>query len=163
MWLQPPTPMTNRWVLHVAATNGQVADVLHDACIHERPHYNGDRQFPVYLCGTASPYEPPVWMSVARAELHRRGHLTRWCDANCPHHPWPPRSHPTQPGTPCTDTACERGRSFTSRTGPRTQARLLTGGVPHHRTRPARPDATASTGQALRPDTDRGRPVAGGG
>jgi hypothetical protein len=37
--------VTNRWLLHVAATNGQVADVLHDLCIYERPHYNGDRQF----------------------------------------------------------------------------------------------------------------------
>jgi hypothetical protein len=132
MWLQPSPPRTNRWVLHVAATNGQVADVLHDLCIHERPRSNGDRRFPVYLCGIAGPHEPPVWMSLARAELHRRGYLTRWCDSNCRHHPWPP--HPDQPSTPVAPSAGKRGRSLRGRTGPRTSARRITSGVPHHRT-----------------------------
>jgi hypothetical protein len=143
MWLQPPPPVTNRWVLHIAATTGQVTDVLHDLCIHERPRYNGDRQLPVYLCGTASRYEPPVWMSFARAELNRRGYPTRWCDPRCPHHPWPPRPHPTQPSTPFTETARERGRSYPGRTGPRTSTRRLTSGVPHHRTPVPTPATTA--------------------
>ncbi len=56
MWFQSPPPTSTRWVLHVAATSGQLADVLRDLCIDERPRDIGDDRFPVYLCGTGGPY-----------------------------------------------------------------------------------------------------------
>lgn len=94
MWWQSSPPMTNRWLLHVAAARDQVADVLREMCIDEQVRWLGDLAFPVYLRGSGSPYGPPDWMAFARAELGRRGYATHWCDTGCALHPWPPRPQP---------------------------------------------------------------------
>lgn len=84
--------------------------------IDEHARAIGDQWLPAYLAGRHSPYEPPQWMAIARAELNRRGHAIRWCTPNCRHHPWPPRTNPQQPTgvTP----ARERGRGSAARGGP---------------------------------------------
>ncbi|BCJ45848.1 hypothetical protein GCM10010168_57320 [Actinoplanes ianthinogenes] len=89
MWTQPPPPVDDQWVLHVAASPHQVDEVLADLCIHRRATAMGDPRMPAFLAGRYSPDEPPAWMSVARAELEGRGYRTRWCEAECAHHPWP--------------------------------------------------------------------------
>ena len=136
MWFQSPPPLTNRWVLHVAATTAQASAVLRELRIDDQqPRYNGDEQFPVYLRGAGSPYGPPEWMAFARAELNRRGYATRWCTAECRHHPWPPRIEPTPSTATATPTAAarERGRKSVAPAGPRTPLRRITSGAPHHR------------------------------
>lgn len=136
MWLQSTPPVTNRWVLHVAATTSQVTAVLRELCVDdEQPRYNGDETFPVYLRGSGSPYGPPEWMSVARAELNRRGYPTRWCTPTCRHHPWPPRTEaqPARDGAGRSMAARDRTRGFAGRSRPRTPVRRLTGSAPHHR------------------------------
>lgn len=149
MWLQSPPPLTNRWVLHVAATTAQVDAVLRELCIDgHQPSYNGDEQFPVYLAGTGGPYGPPQWMAFARAELHRRAYPTRWCTPACRHHPWPPRTEPEPPtaGAPPTGDARERDRRRAVPTEPRTPLRRIASGAPHHRpTTPAPATRSATT------------------
>jgi hypothetical protein len=129
MWFQSPPPVTDAWVLHVAATAGQVTAALRELCIADRrPREEGDGEFPVLLRATGGPYGPPQWLSLARTELNRRGYATRWCTPRCRHHSWPPRTGsqrpipaPARPGAP------------TRRGGPRAATRRLTSGVPHHR------------------------------
>ncbi|MET0419725.1 MAG: hypothetical protein ABW022_27220 [Actinoplanes sp.] len=87
MWLQPPPPVDDRWVLHIAATPHEVDDILVDLYIHKRAHPIADPDYPAYLAGRQNPDAPPAWMTFARAELERRGHRTRWCDSACPYHP----------------------------------------------------------------------------
>jgi hypothetical protein len=87
MWLQPPPPVDDQWVLHIAATPHQVDDVLRELCIHKRARPIGDPDFPAWLAGRQDPHEPPAWMSFARAELERRGHPARWCVPDCAYHP----------------------------------------------------------------------------
>jgi hypothetical protein len=100
MLLPPPPPVTNRWVLHIAATPHEVDDILADLYLHKRARPTGDPEFPAYLAGRETSHEPPAWMSFTRAELERRGHRTLWCDADCPHHPRPPCSEtPASSGT----------------------------------------------------------------
>jgi hypothetical protein len=36
MWLQPSPPVTDRWVLHIAATPHEVDDILAELYIHKR-------------------------------------------------------------------------------------------------------------------------------
>jgi hypothetical protein len=86
MWLQPPPPVADWWVLHIAATPHEVDDVLADLCIHKRARAFGDPGCPAFLLGQDTPSEPPAWMSVADGELRRRGYRTLWCDPGCPHH-----------------------------------------------------------------------------
>jgi hypothetical protein len=123
MWLQPPPPVTDRWVLHVAATPHEVDDVLADLCIHKRARPTGDPDFPASLVGRETPDEPPAWMSFVRTELERRGHRTRWCEFACPHHPSPP---PTAVPTGTWPSA-RRHHSGAS-------LRWLVRGAPHQRT-----------------------------
>ena len=137
MWMQPP-PVTNRWVLHIAATPHQVDDVLADLCIHQRAKAIGDPEFPAYLVGRYSPYEPPAWMSFARPELERRGYRTRWCGPGCAHHPWPPY---TTPPTSAVDGQRSLAARRTSR-GRQTSLHRLTNAAPHHR-RPVPTQPTA--------------------
>ncbi|WP_433796447.1 hypothetical protein [Actinoplanes sp. CA-252034] len=96
MWSQPPPPVDDQWVLHIAASPHQVDDVLAQLCIHKRANPLGDPRYPAFLTGRESPKEPPAWLRVARAELVERGHHTRWCDAECAHHSWPPPAGPTE-------------------------------------------------------------------
>jgi hypothetical protein len=136
MWLQPPPPVTNRWVLHIAATPHEVDDVLADLCIHKRARPVGDPDYPAYLAGRETPYEPPAWMAFANAELQRRGYYTLWCDPDCPHHPWPPRTEP--PAAPAGEwPAARRHRSGAS-------LRRLTSGAPHHRGTSATPEQSGA-------------------
>lgn len=86
MWSQPPPPVDNWWVLHIAATPHEVDDVLADLCVHKRARPVGDPDYPAYLAGRETPAEPPTWMTFARAELERRGRNTLWCDPGCPYH-----------------------------------------------------------------------------
>jgi len=137
MWCQTPPPLTNRWLLHIAATTGQVGAVLREMCIDDQqPHSNGDEQFPVYLRGVAGPYGPPEWMNIAHAEFNRRGYPTRWCTPRCRHHPWPPRTEPDQPTT--TPIAARSGAAAGPawRRGPRTPMRRLTSGAAPPHTHP---------------------------
>jgi hypothetical protein len=122
MWLQPPPPVTNRWVLHIAATPHEVDDVLADLCIHKRARPTGDPGFPASLVGRETPDEPPAWMSFVRAELERRGLDTRWCELACPHHPSPTRTAAPSGTWP----AARRHRSGAS-------LRRLIRGAPHQR------------------------------
>nr|WP_296067038.1 hypothetical protein [uncultured Actinoplanes sp.] len=135
MWLPLPPPVTDRWVLHIAATPHQVDEVLADLCIHKRAHAIGDPGCPAYLAGRETPQEPPAWMSFAKTELERRGYRTLWCDPGCKHHPQP------QP-TAGTIGAGRKSRRAT----PRTPLRLLTAGAPHHRAAGPLPRPGASTG-----------------
>src|SRR5690349_11475765 len=118
MWMQPPPPVDDRWVLHIAATPHQVDEVLAELCIHQRAKAAGDPDMPAYLAGRYSPGEPPAWMSFARAELESRGYRTRWCEPDCAHHPSSPRTAPTRSG----------------KRGGRTPLHRLSSGAPHHRT-----------------------------
>jgi len=124
MWSQPPPPVSDRWVLHIAATPHEVDDLLADLCIHKRARPIGDPDYPAYLTGRETPHEPPAWMRFADAELRRRGYDTQWCDPGCPHHPWPPRTEP--PTTPAGH------RPPAQRHRPGASLRRLTGGAPHH-------------------------------
>ena len=128
MWTQPPPPVDDRWVLHIAASPHQVDDILADLCIHHRAAAISDPQLPAYLAGRYSTDEPPAWMKVAQAELERRGHRTRWCSATCEHHPWPPRTTPPAPAGP-------RQHHLTIRHSHRRRTTLdrLTSGAVHHR------------------------------
>jgi hypothetical protein len=136
MWLQQPPPVTDRWVLHIAATPHEVDDVLADLCIHKRARPVGDPDYPAYLAGRETPYEPPAWMAFANAELQRRGYYTLWCDPDCPHHPWPPRTEP--PAAPAGEwPAARRHRSGAS-------LRRLTSGAPHHRGTSATPEQSGA-------------------
>ncbi|MGK5680506.1 hypothetical protein [Actinoplanes sp. URMC 104] len=117
MWPQ----VTDRWVLHIAATPHQVDDVLAELCIHKRAVPIGDPRFPACLAGPETPHEPPTWMSLARAELERRGYRTLWCDLDCPHHPSP------------ANEGDGRGRADRRSPSGRTSLRRLIGRVPHHR------------------------------
>ena len=141
MWMQPPPPVTNRWVLHIAAAPHQVDDVLADLCIHQRAKPIGDPEFPAYLVGRYSSYEPPAWMGFARPELERRGYRTRWCGPDCAHHPWPPS---TTPPTPAVDGQRSLAARRTSR-GRRIALHRLTSGAPHHRTPAPAPDRVKMT------------------
>jgi hypothetical protein len=138
MWLRPSPPVTDRWVLHIAATPHEVDDILADLYIHKRARPLGDPDYPAYLAGRETPYEPPAWMSFARAELERRGHRTLWCDPDCAHHPWPPRTEPPAAAPSDTRPAAGRHRSGAS-------LRRLTRGAPHHRTRVATPEPAVDT------------------
>jgi hypothetical protein len=139
MWLQPPPPVTNRWVLHIAAEPRQVDAVLRDLGIDEHARPLGDSQVSAYLTGRGSPYEPPPWMAFACAELDRRGHRSSWCAPACRHHPWPPRTEP-QPA------AAKPGSGRRSAPGGlRTPRRRLTSGVPHHRTPILTPRSATAT------------------
>jgi hypothetical protein len=130
MWCQPPPPVDDRWVLHIAVSPHQVDDVLGDLCIHKRARPLADPDYPAYLTGRESPYEPPAWMSFACAELNRRGYSTKWCDPRCAHHPWPPRTDP--PASP--DGRSPHARRAPGRRASGTAVLQLTAGVPHHRT-----------------------------
>lgn len=94
MWMQPPPPVDNHWVLHIAASPHEVDDVLLELCVHKHARPAGDPRFPAYLAGTSDPRRPPAWLTFAGAELNRRGHRTRWCTPDCEHHAWPPREFP---------------------------------------------------------------------
>ncbi|MEV4343238.1 hypothetical protein AB0J83_01980 [Actinoplanes sp. NPDC049596] len=85
MWSQPPPPVADWWVLHVAASPHEVQDILADAGIHQRPRPLADPEHPAYLAGRGRLDEPPAWLSFARAELDRRGYPTRWCESDCRH------------------------------------------------------------------------------
>jgi len=87
MWMQPPPPVDDWWVLHIAAAPHRVDEVLTELCIHKRGRAIGDPDFPAYLAGRHCPAGPPAWMDVARAELERRGYRTHWCDPGCAYHP----------------------------------------------------------------------------
>lgn len=54
MWLQPP-PVTDRWILHIAATPHEVDDVLADLCIHKRARPVGDPDYPGLPRGPGNP------------------------------------------------------------------------------------------------------------
>jgi hypothetical protein len=141
MWLPPP-PVTDRWVLHIAAPPRHVDTVLHDLGIDEHARPIGDPDFPAYLTGRDRPHEPPPWLSQARAELNRRGHRTRWCTPGCPHHSWPPR-----PAAPDAATAIDGPSPHRRRTPrpsgapgrPRSTRRLTAGATIHARTGPQLP------------------------
>jgi hypothetical protein len=89
LWLQPPPPVDNHWVLHVAASPHDVDDALREVCVHKHARPFGDADFPAFLAGTGNPAEPPAWMTVVETELTRRGHRVRWCDPGCPAHSRP--------------------------------------------------------------------------
>lgn len=94
MWMQPPPPVDNHWVLHIAASPHQVDDALQESCVHKHARPAGDPDFPAYLAGTSDPRQPPAWLIFADAELTRRGHRTRWCTPECELHRWPPHAFP---------------------------------------------------------------------
>lgn len=85
MWMRPPPPVADWWVLHIGATPHEVDDLMRELCVHKHAHTVGDPGYPAYVAGTSDPYEPPAWMSVVRTELLRRGLRTRWCTPTCPH------------------------------------------------------------------------------
>ncbi|SNY53623.1 hypothetical protein SAMN05421748_11497 [Paractinoplanes atraurantiacus] len=109
MWSQPPPPVADWWVLHVAASPHEVQDALIDACVHQRARALPDPDYPAYLAGQGSTDEPPAWLSFARAELSRRGHPTRWCEPDCRHRDVRHLS-PLIPGAPAGGTAPRRRR-----------------------------------------------------
>lgn len=87
MWSQPPPPVADWWVLHVAASPHEVDDVLTELCIHHRARPLANPEYPAYLAGRCGPGEPPAWMSVAKTELDGRGVGAHWCEAGCGRHP----------------------------------------------------------------------------
>ena len=89
MWMQPPPPVDNHWVLHVAASPHEVDDALRELCVHRQARPASDPAYPAYLAGTSGLSQPPAWMTVAASELARRGRRTRWCTPDCDAHSWP--------------------------------------------------------------------------